>query len=314
MIVDAAILAFVGFFTWRGVRRGLLSSLAGLAGFVAATAAAVLLYRPAGSVLHAVLRLSFTTAYIAGALLVFVGVSFAAWFAGRALTRAMRLTKWGALNAAGGGALAGVWAVSWVTVLLLALTVIPTPRAVGAELQHSTLARGLVREGPRFASRTVWSGLAHLFDSMSSGRGDTVAIAATNDYREVSADEGALFHLANTERARRGLRPLRWNARLGAAALEHASDMYRRGYFGHVSPGGETPGDRLRAHGVRFAEAGENIALAPDARAAHARLMRSSQHRTHILSKRFDYVGVGVVYGPRGIVVVQEFATIVASR
>ena len=47
----------------------------------------------------------------------------------------------------------------------------------------------------------------------------------------------------------RGLRPLRRDADLAQAARKHARDMVRRDYFSHVSPGGATLGDRLRAAG-----------------------------------------------------------------
>ena len=65
MIVDAAIIAVIGFFAWRGWRRGLLMSLAGLLGFVAATLAAVFGYRVLATPIRDLFGLSKGTASLA---------------------------------------------------------------------------------------------------------------------------------------------------------------------------------------------------------------------------------------------------------
>src|SRR5437660_11847793 len=49
----------------------------------------------------------------------------------------------------------------------------------------------------------------------------------------IASAEGAALCLVNQERERRGLRPLRTNARLAAAARDHSRDLVRRGYFEH---------------------------------------------------------------------------------
>src|SRR4051812_10388766 len=50
--------------------------------------------------------------------------------------------------------------------------------------------------------------------------------------------------LVNAERTSRGLQPLQRDGDLAQAGRKHASDMVRRNYFSHVSPGGTDPGDR----------------------------------------------------------------------
>src|SRR5688572_30804810 len=59
----------------------------------------------------------------------------------------------------------------------------------------------------------------------------------------------ATLCLINAERARRGRRPLRSNAKLARAALRHARDMVAHSYFAHVSRDGSEFGDRIRAAG-----------------------------------------------------------------
>jgi uncharacterized membrane protein required for colicin V production len=148
MIVDAAIIAFIGFFAWRGWRKGLVLTLAGLAGFVVAVIAAVFGYRALSAPLHSGFGFSKTTANLIAAVSIFILVSLVFWLAGRALTRMLRWTKWGTVNAAGGAALASVWAVSWVTVVLFALTVVPVPHSVSKNIANSTIGEGIVREAP----------------------------------------------------------------------------------------------------------------------------------------------------------------------
>jgi uncharacterized membrane protein required for colicin V production len=154
MIVDAVIIAFIGFFAWRGWRRGLLLSLAGLAGFVAGTLAAVFGYRILATPIRDLFGVSKGTASIAAAISIFVLVSLVFFIGGRMLTKLVRLTKWGTVNAAAGAALSTAWALSWVTVVLLAISVLPAPHAVKSNVQKSTIARAII-DGAPAATRAV---------------------------------------------------------------------------------------------------------------------------------------------------------------
>ncbi|MGZ4213502.1 MAG: CvpA family protein [Actinomycetota bacterium] len=154
MIVDAAIIVFIGFFAWRGWRRGLLLSLAGLAGFIAGTVVAVFGYRAVATPIHEVLGISKGTAALVGAISLFVLVSLLFFIGGRMLTKVVRLTKWGAVNSAAGALLAGGWALSWITVVLLAISVLPVPRSVDSNVSRSTIAKGII-DGAPAATRAV---------------------------------------------------------------------------------------------------------------------------------------------------------------
>lgn len=54
--------------------------------------------------------------------------------------------------------------------------------------------------------------------------------------------------------------PLRWNARLGWAALVHSGDMAEKRYFSHADQSGRRVGDRAREAGYSWARVGENLA------------------------------------------------------
>jgi uncharacterized protein YkwD len=112
----------------------------------------------------------------------------------------------------------------------------------------------------------------------------------------------ATLCLLNRERARRGLRALRENARLRSAAVGHSRDMADRDYFAHDTPGGLSVVDRVRKTGyLRRAHAwsvGENIAWGSGHYATPREIvdmwMHSEAHRANILDGGFREIGIGI--------------------
>ena len=112
--------------------------------------------------------------------------------------------------------------------------------------------------------------------------------------------EAATLCLVNRERTRRGLRPLRANRHLVAAARAHSADMVRRGYFEHGAFA-----TRIRRHGYGTGghawTLGENIAWGSAELATPASIvnawMHSPGHRANILYRGFREAGVGVAAG-----------------
>jgi uncharacterized protein YkwD len=91
-------------------------------------------------------------------------------------------------------------------------------------------------------------------------------------------------------------------------ARAHSSDMFVRGYFAHNTPEGKTPFDRMRASGIQFTAAGENLALAQTLEIAHTNLMNSPGHRANILHPAFGRLGIGILDGGfYGLMISQEF-------
>ena len=120
--------------------------------------------------------------------------------------------------------------------------------------------------------------------------------------------EARMLQLVNRERVIAGLQPLAADPELTEVARQHSTDMFARGYFAHDTPEGRDPFERMREAGVRFATAGENLALAPTVQVAHTGLMNSPGHRANILHKDFGRVGIGIMDGGiRGLMVSQEF-------
>jgi len=118
------------------------------------------------------------------------------------------------------------------------------------------------------------------------------------------AVRAALLCLHNRDRAARGLPPLRENARLRAAAVAHARDMVRDGYFAHERPGGADMATRILDAGYgrnRASSLGENIAWGTGRLATAAEIhrawMASPGHRANILQRQFREVGFGIALG-----------------
>jgi uncharacterized protein YkwD len=109
--------------------------------------------------------------------------------------------------------------------------------------------------------------------------------------------------LLNEERAKRGLAPLRRDARLELAAQRHSQDMVEHKFFEHDAPGGIDPQQRMLAAGYPSNNAftGENIAWATGQKASPAEIvdlwMHSPPHRRDILQAQFVLIGIGVAPG-----------------
>lgn len=125
---------------------------------------------------------------------------------------------------------------------------------------------------------------------------------------DLSADEQRMLDLLNTARASEGLQPLRADADLTRLARMKARDMVDKGYFDHTSPTYGTPFSMIKAAGINYRHAGENLAGAPSVDTAHSSLMNSPGHRANIMSPNYTRAGIGAADGgPYGKMFVQLF-------
>jgi uncharacterized protein YkwD len=118
--------------------------------------------------------------------------------------------------------------------------------------------------------------------------------------------EGQIFESVNAERKRRGLTPLAWSSELLPAAREHSPRMGSAEFFSHEDPERGLLPKRLKAAGVRYTLAGENLFMlkgVPDVPDAAVRgWLNSSAHREIMLSGGFDRTAVGVYRTESGAV------------
>lgn len=307
----------------RGWLRGLVREAMDLAGLVLGIVAAVRWNGPVGEWLTGWAGVTPGLARVIGAITVFMAIGIAASIAAHYLTRVMKLPGLNLSNRLLGLALALAWGWFLATALVTLLRVVPLPPSVEDQLDQSTFVEVLSdptiptqRPFHAIDSDRVLEGLLALRDLAG---GETTTILEEDDVAAIPAADSAdlerdseaefeIFELLNGARVDEARAPLTFSDELAEVAAAHAMDMYVNGYFAHESPTTGNVGDRLRAAGVAFTFAGENLALSVTSELAHAGLMGSPSHRDNILREEYRRVGVAAVRGPSGLMVVQVFS------
>jgi uncharacterized protein YkwD len=101
-----------------------------------------------------------------------------------------------------------------------------------------------------------------------------------------SASEGQLRAMTNQARSSAGRKTLRWDGALASIARWRSKDMITRNYFSHDIPGGGRVFDTMTARGSTAQ--------------IQQMFMNSSGHRSNILGKAWDRIGIGAYKGPGG--------------
>ena len=121
--------------------------------------------------------------------------------------------------------------------------------------------------------------------------GSILAVAQGFD----SAAEQEMVQLVNSERAKKGLGPLKVDERLTRIAREHSKKLAAGRSLSHQFPGEPDGRHRVTSTGLRFSISGENVAYDADAESAHQSLMSSPPHRANILRPEFNAIGIGLI-------------------
>ncbi len=220
------------------------------------------------------------------------------------------------VNRIGGGILGGIKAAAIITLGLLIFDGLPLSAAQKQPVTSAWAAQALMYSSGDLQTRLA-SGLGRdLGDSLtfftvpaSPEDEKSISLGFTTTNVTVDArDEAAMLVLVNKERTSRGLPALTLNEKARVVARKYSADMFARGFFSHVNPEGRSPFDRMKAGGVEYGSAGENLALAPTVQQAHTGLMNSPGHKANILSREYRTIGIGIVDGGQyGLMVTQEF-------
>ena len=131
-------------------------------------------------------------------------------------------------------------------------------------------------------------------------------VAGADDAQAGSRAESAgakadsLLERMNAARVGAGSPTLVRDPELDAVALLRARDLLALDYFDHYGPGGESAFTELRARGIRYRVAGENLARNnhdddETVTVAFESLMASPGHHANIVEPRYHRVGVAVV-------------------
>ena len=130
------------------------------------------------------------------------------------------------------------------------------------------------------------------YDLIYPGQRITVPTVSSS----VTAYEGEVVRLVNEIRRENGLKPLTQDWQLSRVARYKSQDMKDLGYFSHTSPTYGSPFDMMRAFGISYRTAGENIARGYQTPEAVVNAWMSSPgHRANILNSSYTHIGVGYV-------------------
>src|SRR5262249_53773509 len=113
---------------------------------------------------------------------------------------------------------------------------------------------------------------------------------------KLSKDEQLILELTNEARAKEKLPPLKANATLLRVARAHSANMAKQQKMEHDLDG-KTPAQRIEDAGYDYKSMGENIAEGDkpvSIRMIFKGWMDSPGHREHILSPKFDEIGIGI--------------------
>ena len=319
--VDAGIIALVGVAVWSGYRNGFLVTAYGLATWIVSFAAAVVFQGPAASLIAKFGLLPATArpiAFIVVLVLVEGLFSLAGYFALAPIVKTVhRSSTWAlAVDKALGIFPSVARSLFVIGIVLAAAVVSPVPIELKAAVESSRIARALIER-----VSAVQPQLASLSGQLNGPVPGFVTKLGENDTEKLELPDGLqlttdpaaerqMFDLVNEERANVGLQLLAWDDALLPIARAHSEEMFKLKYFSHQSPVNGSPFDRLKAAGVSYTRAGENLAYAQSVTIAHRGLMDSQGHKENILRPEFTRMAIGVINaGPYGRMFTQMFVT-----
>ena len=90
------------------------------------------------------------------------------------------------------------------------------------------------------------------------------------------------------------------------SAREKSADMSKNKYFSHTSPTLGSPFDQMKANGIQYKAAAENIAMGQRTAAEVVKgWMESPGHRANIMNGTYTHIGIG--YDANGNYWTQQF-------
>ncbi len=129
--------------------------------------------------------------------------------------------------------------------------------------------------------------------------------------------EQYLLTTLNQHRAAAGAPALQLNQTLSLASRQHSCDMFQHQQLNHTGSDGSSPFDRMRAVGVTFATAGENIGMAGGYgltggintvdSGMMAEPLTYGNHHWNIVNAAYKQVGLGVIYANGQVWLTEDF-------
>ena len=163
----------------------------------------------------------------------------------------------------------------------------PSERAGGAVAGSTSTA------GPKMASAD---------DRAPKGAFDkpTAGSLAGRDYSLTRLDAEAARDVINKYRAQNGLRPLKLNAELSAAAKNHSTDLATWDRISHFGSDGSNPWDRVKRAGYNARLAAENVGTGQTTIDEVFKGWKESPgHNKNLLLADAEHMGIALVQDPK---------------
>ncbi len=120
------------------------------------------------------------------------------------------------------------------------------------------------------------------------------------DYSTTALDPGFARDIINQYRTENGLKPLKLNAELTAAAKLHSRDLSKWDRISHYGSDGSNPWDRVKRSGYKARLAAENVGTGQiDFKEVMKGWKESPGHNKNLLLSDAEHMGIALVQDPK---------------
>lgn len=300
--VDLIIILVLIYFALEAGGKSFIVELINLAGFILAFFLSFKYYTLAATVLEKNFSLPHSLSLVLGFVFVWFVAETLLYFLIRTFLPKLPQIKLAFVDTLSfiPGALRGL---IYLALFLVLLATFPIQPNIKKTVQDSKLG-SLILENSYQLERPIRAVLGNLsneslsFLTIEPRSNERVNLGfQTTQFTADETAENSMIVLVNKERTSRGLNTLIFDSKLREPARNHSMDMFKKGYFSHYSPEGDSVVERAAKYQIDYMIIGENLAYAPSLQLAHQGLMNSPGHRANILSPDFRKIGVGVMNG-----------------
>ena len=180
----------------------------------------------------------------------------------------------------------------------------PAPVSVSRKKPANSVALGGDPAAPRDAASPGTSGVrvARLDDQAPKGTFEKAPAGALadRDYSQTVLDPEKARDIINQYRKDKGLRPLKLNAELSAAAKNHSRDLAKWDRISHYGSDGSNPWDRVKRAGYKAKLTAENVGTGHETFEEVMKGWKESPgHNKNLLLGDAEHMGIALVQDPK---------------
>lgn len=322
-LVDLLILVIIAYFAFQGFNQGIISIAIELAGYILSYIVALRYGSLGTSLVGKYLPQGLPASYEAtiGIALIWTLSMFVYYLLAPFIIQFIPpFITHSTVNRVGGVLGSMLKGLIFISIVLFVMALLPLPAQIRTPISQSVIASRIIDETNAFEQKFGGNVTAYISDTIkqitlipsnlsSQPAEKLIELGYTVSNTSVdTSDEMTMFNYVNTQREAHHLKPLKLNQTLTTVAQNYGKYMFANGFFGHITPSGQSPYDRITKTGINFTYVGENIAKAPDVASADTGFINSPEHKANILDVNYTQIGVGVIDGGEyGKMFVQDF-------